>query len=207
MTHSQGTSPDSAMSEMDVATKSGTAFGSAKPAGAESPASHTQGSLLQGSRPQSLQTTLSSQGRRPRILLGASGSVAAIKVVELAYLLAEFAEVKLVLTKAARHFVQQDDLPFTVHGDEEEWHQWQKKGDPVLHIELRKWADLLIVAPLSANTLAKMAQGLCDNCLTSIVRAWDFSKPLMVCAFDCCTYRGTLSSACACVLRGRSFRA
>lgn len=54
--------------------------------------------------------------RRPRILLGASGSVAAIKVVELAYLLAEFAEVKLVLTKAARHFVQQDDLPFTVHG-------------------------------------------------------------------------------------------
>ena len=65
-------------------------------------------------------------------------------------------------------------------GDEEEWHAWQQKGDPVLHIELRKWADVLIIAPLSANTLAKMAQGLCDNCLTSVVRAWDFHKPLLV---------------------------
>ena len=50
----------------------------------------------------------------------------------------------------------------------------------MLHIELRKWADLLIIAPLSANSLAKAAQGLCDNCLTSVVRAWDFSKPLLV---------------------------
>lgn len=57
---------------------------------------------------------------------------------------------------------------------------WEAKGDPVLHIDLRKWADLLVIAPLSANTLAKMAQGLCDNCLTSVVRAWDFSKPLLV---------------------------
>ena len=54
--------------------------------------------------------------RRPRILLGASGSVAAIKVAELADLLAEFAEVKLVLTKAARHFVTQEDLPFEILG-------------------------------------------------------------------------------------------
>ena len=53
---------------------------------------------------------------RHKVLLGASGSVAAIKVVELAYLLAEFAEVKLVLTKAARHFIQQDGLPFIIHG-------------------------------------------------------------------------------------------
>ena len=50
----------------------------------------------------------------------------------------------------------------------------------MLHIELRKWADLLIIAPLSANSLAKAAQGLCDNCLTSVVRAWDFTKPLLV---------------------------
>lgn len=54
--------------------------------------------------------------RRHRVLLGASGSVAAIKVVQLAYLLAEFADVKLVLTKAARHFIQQDGLPFVIHG-------------------------------------------------------------------------------------------
>lgn len=125
-----------------------------------------------------------SQGlKRPKVLLGASGSVAAIKVVELAHLLAAFAEVKIVATKAARHFIQEDELPAAVqpiHGDEEEWHVWQNKGDPVLHIDLRKWADLLIIAPLSANSLAKMAQGLCDNCLTSVVRAWDFTKPFLV---------------------------
>ncbi|DBB07225.1 hypothetical protein WJX77_010998 [Trebouxia sp. C0004] len=121
--------------------------------------------------------------KRPTVILGVSGSVAAIKVVELAHLLAAFAEVKIVATKAARHFIEEDELPAAVqpiHGDEEEWHAWQNKGDPVLHIDLRKWADLLIIAPLSANSLAKMAQGLCDNCLTSVVRAWDFTKPLLV---------------------------
>ena len=50
----------------------------------------------------------------------------------------------------------------------------------MLHIELRKWADLLIIAPLSANTLAKIVHGMCNNCLTSVVRAWDWSKPLLV---------------------------
>ena len=53
-------------------------------------------------------------------------------------------------------------------------------GDPVLHIELRRWADVLLLAPLSANTLAKAASGLCDNLLTCVVRAWDFDKPLLV---------------------------
>ena len=72
------------------------------------------------------------------------------------------------------------NCPHSSAGDEEEWHVWQNKGDPVLHIDLRKWADLLIIAPLSANSLAKMAQGLCDNCLTSVVRAWDFTKPFLV---------------------------
>ena len=48
----------------------------------------------------------------------------------------------------------------------------------MLHIELRKWADMLIVAPLDANTLAKFAIGLSDNCLTCVFRAWDFAKPV-----------------------------
>lgn len=54
------------------------------------------------------------------------------------------------------------------------------KDFPVLHIELRKWADVLVIAPLSANTLAKMANGLCDNLLTNVVRAWDPTKPIIV---------------------------
>jgi hypothetical protein len=53
-------------------------------------------------------------------------------------------------------------------------------GDPVLHIELRAWADVLVIAPCSANTLAKCAGGLCDNLLTCVVRAWDWSRPLLV---------------------------
>ncbi|XP_053221550.1 phosphopantothenoylcysteine decarboxylase isoform X5 [Podarcis raffonei] len=58
---------------------------------------------------------------------------------------------------------------------------WKKREDPVLHIDLRRWADLLLVAPLDANTLAKMANGLCDNLLTCVIRAWDLSKPLLFC--------------------------
>ena len=38
----------------------------------------------------------------------------------------------------------------------------------------------MVVAPLSANTLAKLAGGLCDNLLTCVVRAWDFTRPLLV---------------------------
>lgn len=51
----------------------------------------------------------------------------------------------------------------------------------MLHIELRKWAHALVVAPLDANTLAKLAHGLSDNLLTCVARAWDFSRPFVVC--------------------------
>src|SRR5262249_18710109 len=54
------------------------------------------------------------------------------------------------------------------------------RDDPVLHIELRKWAELLLIAPLDANTLAKLACGLADNCLTCVWRAWDPARPVML---------------------------
>lgn len=69
--------------------------------------------------------------------------------------------------------------------DEDEWpgrdagQLWQR-DDPVLHIELRKWADLLVIAPLDANTLAKLANGLSDNCLTCVWRAWDTARPVVL---------------------------
>ena len=59
--------------------------------------------------------------------------------------------------------------------DEDEWSSWKKRDDPVLHIELRKLANCLIIAPLSANTMAKVINGLADNLLTNIFRAWDIS--------------------------------
>lgn len=48
----------------------------------------------------------------------------------------------------------------------------------MLHIELRKLATALLIAPLSANTLGKIANGLCDNLLTSVVRCWDIKSGL-----------------------------
>ncbi|PNW77132.1 hypothetical protein CHLRE_10g423450v5 [Chlamydomonas reinhardtii] len=121
--------------------------------------------------------------RRPQILLAATGSVASIKVATLCRLLLEIGDVKLIVTSSAKHFINEDELPDAVKpilGDETEWRQWRAVGDPVLHIDLRRWADVLVVAPLSANSLAKLANGMADNLLTCVVRAWDFRKPLLV---------------------------
>ena len=71
---------------------------------------------------------------------------------------------------------------------EEEWHNYESLSQPVKHIELRSWADILLVAPLSAHTLGKLANGLCDDLLSCIARAWDFGqrddsggKPVVLC--------------------------
>ncbi|KAL1348850.1 hypothetical protein AAHE18_07G110000 [Arachis hypogaea] len=120
--------------------------------------------------------------RKPRILLAASGSVAAVKFANLCHCFSEWAEVRAVATSASLHFIDREAIPkdIILYIDENEWSSWTKLGDSVLHIELRKWADIMVIAPLSANTLGKIAGGLCDNLLTCIVRAWDYSKPFFV---------------------------
>ncbi|XP_052724242.1 probable phosphopantothenoylcysteine decarboxylase isoform X1 [Vigna angularis] len=120
--------------------------------------------------------------RRPRILLAASGSVAAVKFANLCHCFSEWADVRAVATNASLHFIDRASMPkdVTLYTDDNEWSSWMKLGDNVLHIELRKWADIMVIAPLSANTLGKIAGGLCDNLLTCIVRAWDYSKPFFV---------------------------
>lgn len=60
-----------------------------------------------------------------------------------------------------------------IHLDDDEWTSPWKRNDPILHIELRRWAHILLIAPLSANTLAKIVGGFADNLLTTVVRAWD----------------------------------
>ena len=55
-----------------------------------------------------------------------------------------------------------------------------EKNEPIKHIELRDWADVLLLAPLDANTLAKIANGLCDNLLTCVARAWHSDRLLVV---------------------------
>lgn len=120
--------------------------------------------------------------RNPHILLAASGSVAAIKFPIIARCLSQWAEVKAVCTSSSLKFINKQTMPTEVplYTDDDEWQGWKKIGDSVLHIELRRWADLLLIAPLSANTLAKCANGMCDNLLTCVVRAWDFDKPFLI---------------------------
>lgn len=61
----------------------------------------------------------------------------------------------------------------------DEWSLWNERGDPVLHIELRRWADVFVISPLDANTMGKIANGICDNLLTCVARAWDPKMPLL----------------------------
>lgn len=102
--------------------------------------------------------------RKPHILLAASGSVAAIKFANLCHCFCEWAEVKAVVTKASLHFIDRTELPkeLILYTDEDEWSTWTKIGDGVLHIELRRWADIMVIAPLSANTLGKVIMLHCS---------------------------------------------
>jgi phosphopantothenoylcysteine decarboxylase len=129
-----------------------------------------------------------------RLILGVTGSVAAIRTPALyAQLHAAGHEVRVVATRSSLYFfdtallgiAEGDNAEVTTDGplfrDSDEWPGTRyHRGDEVLHIEFRKWADLFVVAPLDANTLAKFALGLSDNFLTCIYRAWDFSKPLIL---------------------------
>ena len=119
------------------------------------------------------------------MLLGVTGSVAAVKCGELVRALrGGGAEVRVVATAAAAHFLDRAEVSgyqgipegVEVIGDVQEWEAWSAVGDPVLHVELRKWADVLCLAPLSANSLAKLAGGFCDGLLTCTFRAWDWKS-------------------------------
>jgi phosphopantothenoylcysteine decarboxylase len=128
------------------------------------------------------------QRRLPNVLLCLTGSVASIKAEQLVEGLRSScaANVRVVATQRALHFlrcqqaVEAKRLSAAVYSDEEEWSSWGARGDPVLHITLRRWADVLVIAPLSANTLAKLAAGLADNLVTCVARAWDFGRPVVV---------------------------
>lgn len=127
---------------------------------------------------------------KAHVLLAATGSVASIKLPNLIESLAahDNVSIRIILTaSASKFFTGQSAEQPTVHQlrsfrnvegiyfDEDEWKKPWSRGMGILHIELRRWADLLLVAPLSANTLAKMTAGFSDNLLLSVIRAWDIS--------------------------------
>ena len=114
------------------------------------------------------------------ILLGMTGSVATTLHNKIIKELNLIGEVKVIGTEMSEHFMTNPPHTFK---DKDEWDSWKYKKE-VLHIELAKWADIMVIAPLSANTLAKLANGICDNLLTCTFRAWvnkdNYPKPIIV---------------------------
>ncbi|RCN42436.1 Flavoprotein [Ancylostoma caninum] len=115
-------------------------------------------------------------GGKFHLLIGVSGSVAVIKLEELIQKLYQSCPenkliIKVAATKAALNLLETQDFEIdeVIYEDRDEWSMWRGRGDQVLHIELRKWADAMLIAPLDANTLAKIAVGINDNLVTSIV--------------------------------------
>ncbi len=107
--------------------------------------------------------------RRRNIVVGVCGSIAAYKAAELVRLLIKRGfKVRVVMTPSACKFIS----PITFQALSSNpvlVSLWEEgNGDGIGHIELADWADAVIVAPLSANTLAKLAHGICDNSLLAV---------------------------------------
>ncbi|MCL4103820.1 UNVERIFIED_CONTAM: hypothetical protein GTU68_029137 [Idotea baltica] len=101
-----------------------------------------------------------------KIIVGVTGSIAAYKAALLVRLLVkDGAEVRVVMTEAASHFV--GELTFSNLSQSEVFSGlWD--GTWTEHVHLGTWADAMVIAPCTANTLAKMAHGICDNALTAV---------------------------------------
>lgn len=123
-------------------------------------------------KPGSRSESMSTKTLRPkRIIIGVTGSVATIKLSPLIdCIISNYShdevEIKIVASNNALNFFKPADLkPIQVLTDSLEWQDWKRISDPILHVDLRNWADVIVVAPLSANSLAKIANGFCDNLL------------------------------------------
>ena len=122
-----------------------------------------------------------STDRPLRVLVLMSGSIAAFKVVQLVSRLVQApvgAEVEVVMTSAARAFIGEASLEGLtgrrVRSDT------FAAGDHMDHIRLVRWADVVLAAPCTANTLNKLALGIGDDLVGTLFLAHDFSKPWLI---------------------------
>src|SRR5688572_24155803 len=104
-----------------------------------------------------------------KIVLGVTGSIAAYKAAVLTRLLVKAgAEVQVVMTSAAHDFITPLTLstlsknPVLSSFSKDSTGQWNN------HVDIGLWADAVLIAPASANTISKMAHGLCDNLLLAV---------------------------------------
>ena len=111
------------------------------------------------------------EGRR--VLVGVGGGIAAYKVCEVvSNLFKSGVEIRGILTQAAQEFI----TPLTIatlsrHPAYTDPVFWQPSHTRPVHIDLGEWAEVFVIAPLTANTLGKLAHGLADNLLTNTVLA------------------------------------
>lgn len=113
----------------------------------------------------------------PHVIHCLTGSIAATLAVKLSRLYeASGCTFEMVATSAATNFTEHR---LKLLEDQNEWDSYASQAT-VLHIDLMKRADVLVIAPLTANTLAKLANGLADNLVTCIARAWPIGKPIVL---------------------------
>lgn len=106
--------------------------------------------------------------KNKKILLGVTGGIAAYKSCELIRLYQkQGADVKVIMSEAATKFV----APLTFAALSHHEVEITMFDDSIKHIELAQWADILVIAPATANTIAKIACGIADNLLTNIILA------------------------------------
>lgn len=120
-----------------------------------------------------------------KILLAISGSIASYKSFDVARLLVKSGhDVKVILTKGALEFIKPETFRYIgveavyLPTDDFQPDQLGPKAT-VLHIELVKWADRLIIAPASANTISRLATGITNDLLTSVFLAYG-KKPVLI---------------------------
>ena len=123
--------------------------------------------------------TASARSTRARVVLGISGAIAAIDAPALVrMLLARRFDVWVVMTPAARKFVSPGSLEALTHHPVIRTF-WQKDGDgPAPHIRLATWADVVVIYPATAATVARMAHAACTDVLSALVTAT--TRPVLV---------------------------
>jgi phosphopantothenoylcysteine decarboxylase/phosphopantothenate--cysteine ligase len=107
-----------------------------------------------------------------RVLLGVSGSIAAYKSPDIVRRLQDLgAEVRVIMTDGGREFVSERSLQ-TISKNKVHSNLWDKEAELAMgHIELAKWSDVIIIAPASANTIAKLCHGRADDLLSTVILA------------------------------------
>jgi phosphopantothenoylcysteine decarboxylase len=119
-----------------------------------------------------------------RIILGVTASVAAKltpKIVSAILSEVPGAELKVIATQRALYFFRKEKVGVPVLTDKDEWPEnGYAKGAPVPHIDFGEWADEMLIAPLTADTLSDMAHGKADKFLTSLILAWPCNKLITI---------------------------